>query len=84
MATVEEAPICLSIADPDVIAELEHETTVSDDVIQAYSLSSKDWRQSQMSDTVMAELINHIQKGTRPTPQSISSEFSAAQKYLRD
>ncbi|KAH3896747.1 hypothetical protein DPMN_020927 [Dreissena polymorpha] len=67
MATVEEAPLCFSIADPDVIDKLEQETTVPDDIIQAYALSSKDWRKSQMSDPVIAELINHIQQGTRPT-----------------
>ncbi|KAH3747332.1 hypothetical protein DPMN_181757 [Dreissena polymorpha] len=35
MTTVEEAPLCFSIADPDVINKLEQETTVPDDVIQA-------------------------------------------------
>ncbi|KAH3703620.1 hypothetical protein DPMN_078659 [Dreissena polymorpha] len=46
IATVEEEPLCFSIADPSKIAELEQETIVPDAVMQTHALSSKDWRRS--------------------------------------
>lgn len=85
-ARTETTPFCLSTVAPETLPEVERttDTYVPDDVIQAYSLTSKDWRQAQIDDPTIAVLIEHVQKGTRPSAQLATNEQRAVLKYRRE
>lgn len=85
-ARTETTPFCLSTVAPETLPEVERttDTYVPDDVIQAYSLTSKDWRQAQIDDPTIAVLIEHVQKGTRPSGQLATNEQRAVLKYRRE
>ena len=85
-ATVETLPLVVSTVAPDSILDVEAEasTTVPNDVLLAYALSSKDWRQAQVKDPVISILIDHVRKGTRPSATRASGNISEVDKYRRD
>ncbi|KAH3888075.1 hypothetical protein DPMN_012098 [Dreissena polymorpha] len=56
-ASVEDTPLCFSTVNPETLSEVDCPTTIPDDVMKSYALSSKDWHQAQRTDPVISELI---------------------------
>jgi len=83
-ARVEDTPLCFSIVNPETLSEVDCSTTIPEEVMQSYALSSKDWHQAQHSDPVISDLIKCIQQGTRPTALRASGTTSAVTRYNRD
>lgn len=75
-------PLCFSLVSPKSIPELEkQEVEPSQDILQAHSLSSKDWRAAQLQDSVLFQIHNLIGEGLRPP--AIRNLNSPIDKYRR-
>lgn len=81
-----QTPIATSVLDPDSLDKLDPipADEIPTDIILSHSLSSKNWRQAQLQDPVLSTVIDHMEKGTRPSAKRVSGNVSPVVKYLRD
>jgi transposase InsO family protein len=81
-----EAPFIFSLVTPDKHSLLSKSVTdeIPQDILDTYSLGSKDWKLAQQQDPIVSEVIRHVKAGTRPFATRNLNNFSSLQGYLRE
>ena len=85
MVPEQQAPLANSITDTDDLAVILGEQPDPDsDLLEAFSLSSKDWLKAHQGDLVLREVMSHITAGTRPSAMQTGPSDKKVTNYVVD
>jgi len=80
-----QSPLAFSTIDPQNLPAVESTVQIPKDVLEGSSLTTKDWKKAQEQDEMIALVITHLKRGSRPRDtRSTTLHRPSVLKFLRE